>query len=244
MEIEYTLNREDYVTYWLRFWEQSPEARRPYLLWSSAYAVVWALISVASLLVALILAAIYWVVATAIVQEPLDIHQFPLTAMWCIAVALLVLCSIAVVGGAFTEGSGRTNQRRKYEKLFDEHLAAGTIRIPRNDRVCLNADGFSEVTHYRCDNGGVVIDEHKRTWVPWQAVQGIERTPRHVIVAVGGNGYLIVPTRAFPSEAACSAFVEAATNYKREAEKAPTRGFPPAPEFAGAIQTAESLWPR
>jgi hypothetical protein len=164
--------------------------------------------------------------------------------MWSIAVALLVLCSIAVVGGAFTEGSGRANQRRKYEKLLEEHVVAGTIRIPRNDRVCLNADGFSEDNHYRCDYGGVVIDEHKRTWVPWRAVESIDRTPRHVLVVVSGKGSLIVPTRAFADEAACSAFVEAATTYKREAERAPAHGFPSAPEFAGSIQTAEGLWPR
>jgi hypothetical protein len=243
MEIEFTLDREDYLSYWMHRWELSPEGRHPYLLWSFAYVVVWLLFVAASLLLALFLTGLYWVVEMAAADSPLDLHPFPRTAMWGIALVFLVLGSLVLVGAASTEGVGRTHHRRQLEKLLEQNLAAGTIRIPRNDRVCLHTEGFIEVNEYRSGDGGVTVAECRETVVPWNAVEGIDCLPKQIILCIGQSGSLIVPKRAFSDEAACSAFIEAVATLRRGAEKAAGPFLKSAPEHVHAIRTADGLWP-
>jgi hypothetical protein len=243
MEIEFTLDREDYLSYWMHLWEQSTEGRHPYLIWSLAYVVVWLLLAIASLLLALLFTGLYWVGEMAVAESPLELHPFPRLAMWVIVLAFVALGTLALMAVAFTEGIGRTNHRRHLEKVLEQNLAAGTMRIPRNDRVCLNAEGFIEVNEYRGGEGGVKVTEEKQTIVPWDAVEGIDCLPGQIILCIGRNGGLIVPKRIFSDEADCSAFIERVAILKRDAEKAADPFLQPAPDHVHAIRTADSLWP-
>lgn len=104
--------------------------------------------------------------------------------------------------------------RRDVQEEVENLYKYGHVKIGRRDRVCMDAEGFTEFNEYRDGDMKVDVVERKETRVCWSEVGDIDVADQHALFHVVGKGYLFVPRRAFADGAAFQRFVETARQFR------------------------------
>jgi hypothetical protein len=187
-EITYTLTPEDFVTFYMFFYDKARCERRA---------------TIFGQLVGLLLAAL--------VIPPLFGWIGGVVGGFAGLLAILVLLVIA--RRELFPGRERKAYRKLMVRSIREGQKGGAFRFPRRDRIELTGDGFTEFNVYDDDSGGVTVTERRETCVSWHAVETIDIADDHLFITVRDKGWLIVPRRAFPDEQAFLRFAGTVRRY-------------------------------
>jgi hypothetical protein len=234
MKVEYMLNREDWIAYFLycekhrqrhsRFWTR-PLQLAVYVLFLMMLVVVGtvALFFFTKLIVGFIN------------NEAAIVCAYFIAGLFFFVVGLSVAITVPMVGGQTIDKV----QRQNAEKTVDRAIQAGNINTGSQYQVALSAEGLLLTANWESVNAGVFVTERKETRISWAAVQSIETTDYHLIIQQTGPSCLFIPRRVFATSATAkfSDFVEAAERLWDTFSGAVNTASTTMPEQSTAIQT-------
>jgi len=99
--------------------------------------------------------------------------------------------------------------RRFFESRVETNYQTGLLKRGQRQRVWMTADEFVEVVESEQKDGdGVVIEGRTESRALWSAVERIDETKEYFFFKMAEKGYLVVPKRVFPDEAAARRYLE------------------------------------
>ncbi len=210
IKVEYRLDQEDYVAWWLHAWERSlTRPNRGFVYWfdrcSKALAILWMVL----------LAFLLGVLSFALAEKP-NILYWPFAGAALLILLMVVLALIGIGPHSFARKGARRLALRRLRRLAERTSA-------HQQQLVLTPDQVIEIIEVHRDERSIDVHERKETVLDWSMVVSIDLAGQHVFFITKNNLALIVPQRAFTDEKAFLDFVETAWIFHRQVrETSPT----------------------
>jgi hypothetical protein len=197
LTVEYVLTTDDYIAANMCVWDRAMTLRRSRLpgAYEAVLVVVTGILGLSA--VTLFFLGTAQPVPPPVVPNP---YRSTFLLLSLLALVLLVIWCLAVGPGRLLRRMARWSIRRHVARELARNNALGLLRQGRRDRITLDDQSVYQDTVWQQSDGGVDIVEHKTLRVAWHKVGHVAETAEHLFVAIVGQGFLIVPLRAFTSE--------------------------------------------
>jgi hypothetical protein len=211
--LEFTLNRDDYLAFYMHVWEK--RRRSP---WGRCRAALLLLVIVGPAV-----AAISYFISDFVFG-----FLLPNRWLWVAGPAgglvAFLLIEIDLIFG-LSENS-RVIRERHHRRWWLQRFylprfeARGRIDVTSTHQLWIDAEGVLEITHFPPASADAAqLPRREEVQIPWTEMEEVVATPMQALLVHRTESAFIIPKSAFPTEAAFADFVDEAREYLEDARR-------------------------
>jgi hypothetical protein len=230
-QLIYTLDRWDYVAWWMCQWDRDhPEGSPPLVGW-----LFWVPL--------LILGpgAMVGLVAACVTGRDPNLRTLSLFAAMALFGLWLVAARRTRAGRLWRTLARDNHWQSMRDRALDEQTSGKGINSERIFWFLTFADGFQEASELRdVSPRGIDCYEFKVTGGPWTLVRDVVVAEQHVFLVGPGEEGWVIPKRCFADAKAVADFLDAVHHCRRASTLARVGAIVPVVEHPEGLQTSEA----